>query len=225
MNRLLAPLPALLLVSACAFIDKGTPPARPAAFPYHAEKDIAGGLRRVVMMPLRVERPTLNDSARILEQSLQRAISHRNLFEMLPVADKDLADTNIDSARSRGTFHTEDLITLSKRFGADGVLHGVVTHFQAYPQVVIGLRLTLLDCRTGRVPWATDVLLDASSRIIEQDVHNFYDTHRWEENSLWDHEKVLISPRLFGEYASERVASTLATALKGGMNRPAVHKP
>lgn len=203
---------ACFILGACALIKEPTPPAEPAAFPYHAETETVGGMRRVVMMPLRTEIRGRAVRSRI-ETSLQRAISERHLFEMIPVSESDIADTDFDSTRKKGTFTTTDLITLSRRFGADGVLHGVVTHFQAYPQVVLGLRLTLLDCRTGRVPWATEVLLDASTRTVKQDVHNFYDTQKWEEDSLLDHEKVLVSPRLFGEYASARIAGTMANAL------------
>ncbi|MFT7616419.1 MAG: hypothetical protein ACI97A_000040 [Planctomycetota bacterium] len=190
-----------------------TPVSDPGAFPYHAEAQSVGGLRRVVMMPLRTE---IKGHAPVdnLETSLLRAITAKHLFELLPVAQNDLADTDFDSTRRQGTYQTEDLITLSRRFGAEGVIHGIVTHYQVFPQIVVGLRLTLLDCRTGQVPWATDLLLDASSRMIEQDVHHYYDTEKWEEGSLLDHEKVLISPRLFGEYASSRIAATLAAALK-----------
>ncbi len=202
-----------LSLTSCAFLEKGTPPPEPGAFPYHAESEPVGGLRRIVMMPLRSEVPG-RPNAGSIETSLQRALSSKNNFELLPVHQSDLADTDLDTTRKIGTFKTEDLIVLSRRFGADGVIYGVVTHFQAYPQVIIGLRLTLLDCRTGRVPWATDVVLDASTRIIQQDVHNYYDTQKWEKDSLLDHEKVLISPRLFGDYASARIASTLAAALR-----------
>ncbi len=204
-----------LSLTACAFLERGTPPPEPGAFPFYAEKDASKGIRRVVMMPLRVENPG-HASMGNLERSLQRAMSKEHLFELVPVSNSDLADTDFDSTRTKGTFRTEDLITLSQRFGAEGVIHGIVTQYQVYPQVVLGLRLTLLDCRTGRVPWATDIVLDASSRIIKQDVQNYYDTTKWEEGSLLDHEKVLISPRLFGDYASMRIASTLASAMRAG---------
>ncbi|MCB9833550.1 MAG: hypothetical protein H6807_13860 [Planctomycetes bacterium] len=202
----------LVFLPGCALLEAPTPAPQTGPFPYHSLAEAPAPLRRVVMLPLDAESCPAPHRL-LVERSLQRAIAARNLFEILPVDERDVADTHIVSTRSTGTYHTDDLILLSRRFGAEGVLHGVITQFQAYPQVVIGLRLTLLDCRNGRVPWATDILLDASNRVIEQDVHNYYDTRLRDQGSLMDYEQVLISPRYFADYGADRVSGTLAKAL------------
>ncbi len=210
--RALLTLLAAASLGACAFLERPTPPPHTGPYPYHAQAGAPVPLRRVVMLPLETESCPAPQRL-LLERTLLRAVAARNLFELVPAQERDVADTRIVSTRETGTYRTQDLVVLSRRFGAEGVLHGIVTHFQAYPQVVIGLRLTLLDCRNGRVPWATDVLLDASSRVIEQDVHNYHDSVLRDQGSLQDYRQVLISPRLFGEYASHRIAGTLAAAL------------
>ena len=200
-------------LAGCAIFGSSTPPPHDEAYAYHVEDKIPANMRRVVMLPLAVESHSHGCEDHITE-SLTQAIGSHHLFELLPVDESDVADTALKLTRKNGTYRTGDLITLSRRFGADGILSGTLTQFQAYPQVIIGLRLHLLDCRTGRVPWATDVVLDASSPSIAQDVHNFYDTQMREEDTLWDYEKILLSPRLFGKYAAKRIARTLAHSMK-----------
>ncbi len=88
-----------------------------------------------------------------------------------------------------------------------------MTQFEAYPTIRYGLRLYLLDCRNGRVPWASEVLLDSGDRLVAQDVHNYHDVQLERTTSLLEHERILQSPRLFGEYAAHRISATLQETL------------
>ena len=55
-------------------------------------------------------------------------------------------------------------------------------------------------------------------------VHNYSATQRRDTNSLFGYERVLISPRLFGDYAASRIVATLERALKP-LLEPAVETP
>ena len=197
-----------LMTPGCAVFEPGTPEARNDLVHHHGTSQSLQPPRRVVFLQLdsEVGHPGF---ARDLGGALHSAFARRALFEIVPVSAADLADTEIKLTRERGIYRTEDLLKVSRRFGADGILHGVVTRFAPYPRVSIGLRLHLLDCRSGGVPWATDLLLDGNEARVAQDVHNYYDTVRHGDASLMDFEKILISPRLFSVYAADRVARTL----------------
>lgn len=207
-------LALVLLVAAggCAFLDV-TPDPVPGLVPSGGTAGGSQPFRRVVFMPIEPADPAAAPQAELLRRGIEAALARRNLFETVPVSQHDLVDIDLASARSQGTYKTDDLILASRRFGADGVLYGVLTQFAAYPHVRVGVRLYLLDCRNGRVPWATETLLDAGDRLVAQDVHNYHDVHLAKSPSLLDYERILRSPRMFSDYAASRIADSLRAAL------------
>lgn len=221
--RALTILGLVLLAPGCAILDI-TPEPVEGLVPRGGDAARVAPFRRVVMMPFEAAAED-GDQAQELRAALEAEISRRNLFETVPVSESDLVDIELASARHTGTYKTDDLILASRRFGADGVLFGVLTQFRAYPDVRLGLRLYLLDCRNGRVPWATETLLDAGDRLVAQDVHNYHDMQLRKSESLLEHERVLRSPRLFTAYAASRVADGLRNTLKGGNAAPPAALP
>ncbi|MEZ6196379.1 MAG: hypothetical protein R3F20_11740 [Planctomycetota bacterium] len=213
--RRLAALVALLALAAapgCLLVD--ITPGEQNVVPYRSERPPASPLRRVVLPPLRME-DAESPQELALRNALVDQITSRGLFEVVPVTARDLEDIELDSARMKGVYSTADLLALNRRFGADGVFTGTLLRFRAYPQMQIGMRLHLIDCRSGRVLWGTDLHLDASDRRVADDAHNWYDlVYRDPTESLVEHEKVLVSPRLFSTYAAYRISATLARSLR-----------
>lgn len=208
----LALLCALVFLSCgCVILDRTPPPQD--LVPFETGKPGAAPLRRVAVVPLAIE-GTDEAVARAFREDLRGAITQRRLFEALPVSGTDLDDIDLGSARSRGVYSTQDLLTLNRRFGVDAVLAGSLTESRTYPSIRMGLRLFLLDCRTGRVAWATDLMVDAADQAVAADAHNYYDTlYEDPSTSLIEHKKVLISPLLFRRYLAARVAETIYRAL------------
>lgn len=208
------------LLSGCVLID-GTPP-RQDVVPFERGAGESRPFRRVALVPLQAAEGDAAAAA-LLRDALQRQITTRSLFEAVPVPGDDLVDLHLERARRDGVVASEDLIAAGRRFGVDGVLTGTITHARTAPAVLLGARLTLIDTRTGRVAWTTDVVLDATDARVAADVHNYYDSvYEDPSRSLLEHEKVLISPRLFSDYAASRIADTLAAALGRSGSAPAV---
>lgn len=214
MTRRVLLLPLLLwpLVTGCVMLD--VTPAREDVVPYQTARKAAAPFRRVLLAPLRRE-----DGADAAELKIRRALADavvkQRVFEIVPVSRRELVDIEVERSRTMGTFSTEDLLALNRRFGVDGVLTGTLTRFEAYPEMTVGLRLHLIDCRTGRVAWGTDNLLSASDPRVRRDAHNFYDLgYHDPADSLDEENKVLISPRVFSRYVAHRVVETLAVTLQ-----------
>ncbi len=213
---------ALLAVAACVGMTltsciHPTPPRRHDLIAWESPRSRLQPPRRVVFLPLDTE-VGHESYARQLQALVRTAMVGEAPFEIVPVSQEDLRDVDFRITRERGVYRSEDLIRLAGRFGTDGVLFGVLTHFRAAPSVSLGLRITLLDCRTGEVGWASDFVLDAEDVRVDQDVRNFVEVSLRETPSLMGHERVLISPRLFGAYTASRLADTLRTAF---MSMPA----
>ncbi|HGY90619.1 MAG TPA: hypothetical protein ENK43_05540 [Planctomycetes bacterium] len=188
-----------------------TPPRRDDLIAWESPPTHLHPPRRVVFLPLDTE-VGHESYARQLQAMVRSAMVGEAPFEIVPVSQEDLRDVNFRLTRERGVYRSEDLIRLAGRFGTDGVLFGVLTHFRAAPSVSVGLRMTLLDCRTGEVSWASSFVLDAEDARVDQDVRNFVEISQRATPSLMGHERVLISPRLFGIYTASRLADTLRTA-------------
>ncbi|MEE9394238.1 MAG: hypothetical protein V3W41_17200 [Planctomycetota bacterium] len=200
----------------CIILDRT--PGIQDIIPYERPDRAPQRFERVALIPFEIEGFDDKTAASFREE-LRGAITQRGLFEALPISERDLDDINLSSARNRGTYSTEDLRALNRRFGVDGVLAGSITESRTYPSIRLGVRLFLLDCRTGRVAWASDFRLDANDQRVAADAHNYYDVHYQDPNrSLIEHEKVLISPRLFRQFVADRTIATLDRALK---RRPA----
>jgi hypothetical protein len=134
------------------------------------------------------------------------------MFEVIPVNANDLADIELTKTRSTGIFTTDDLVRISHRFGADGALHGVVSHGAAAPTLRIGVRASLIDCRSGQVAWASDVSLDTGSRRVASDARAYHNTVLSHSDSLLSADRMLVQPGLFLTYVAHRMAETLAAS-------------
>jgi hypothetical protein len=210
-------LVCLLTCPGCLMLD--VTPAREDVVAYQVTPQRTAPFRRVLLAPLHREDAGEREE-HVLRQALAAAMTANRIFEVVPISRRELADIAIERPRTKGTFGTEDLLELSRRFGVDGVLTGTLSQFRVYPQMQVGLRLHLIDCRTGRVAWGTDSFLDAADPRVARDAHNYYDLDFNDRGrSLAQEEKILISPRLFSRYTAARVADTLAQALRP---RPAV---
>ena len=185
-----------------------TPTPDPQDVVPHHEAAVRRPMRRVAVM-IDQAPPRHEETAERFADALRRQLTERNLFEPLPVTSADLADANLASIRTRGRYAPEDLLTVGRRFGVEGVLYVTMTDFAATPTIRFGARLALIDCRDGSAAWSTDVMLDGEDRVVAKDVHNWHDVHLKDRGSLIDHELVLISPRLFFDYAATRIVGTM----------------
>ena len=199
-----------LFFSTCTLV-KPTPAPRDL-IPFH--RGIPGKLPlvRVVLLPLHSE-DTDSSAAELFGASLRNAITKRNVFEVVQVHEEDLAAMDFVLTREKGVYRTADLILMSQRFGADGVIFGTISRFRAFPAVQLGARLSLVDCRIGDLRWSTDFFLDAADAAVDQDVHNFHDVSLRDEH-VNGHHTVLVSPRLFCNYAAARTADTLERVIR-----------
>lgn len=207
----------VLSLPSCVMLD--VTPSREDVVPYQAPSRPLAPFRRVLLAPLRRE-DGADASELVLRRALADAVVAQRVFEVVPVSRRELVDIEIERSRTRGTFSTDDLLTLNRRFGVDGVLTGTLTRFEAYPEMQIGVRLHLIDCRTGRVAWGTDNLLAASDPRVRRDAHNFYDlAYHDGTDSLEEERKVLVSPRVFSRYVAHRVVETLSASVGGAAAR------
>ena len=108
-----------------------------------------------------------------------------------------------------GLIPRQTLSAVARRYRADGVLFGVVTHYKPYEPVVVGISAEVVSAGTGEVVWQASGLYDSSTAAVAQDVWNWSDTTLAKTTSLEGWRLILQSPARFVDYACARLAATL----------------
>lgn len=196
-----------LSVAACKTTE-ATPPEVPIATSFRHDPADGRPVRRVVVPPFQ-DLSGFHAEAEAVRTSFIRALSQRQRFELLPLTDQELREVLPPATYERGVVSREALLAMSRRYRADGALFGVVTQYKPYGPFLVGLKVELASASTGEMIWEASGVYDASSRTVEQDVHNFHDVSLAATTSLEGWRLVLISPSRFIDYACSRLAATI----------------
>ena len=73
-----------------------------------------------------------------------------------------------------GNATLEQLSAVRMTLNCDAVLHGTITKFTPYPHLAVGLRLKLIDLRTGVTHWAFENIWDTADKATLARLDEFY---------------------------------------------------
>jgi hypothetical protein len=146
--------------------------------------------------------------AKEITEDLLRALQERRLFrvELLRSTDPGFGAITL---RPDGRFTLQEMKQLRELLDCDAVLVGSLSSFQQFPRMQMGLRLTLLDLRNGKVIWSVDNVWDTRDRDVERRIKEFFDdrmAHRYEPVN-W--QIANVSTSAFEKFVAYEVAQTL----------------
>ena len=96
---------------------------------------------------------------------------------------------------------------IREQTGAQGVLFCRLTRYQPYPPIAVGWNMRLVTTTKPETLWAADEVFDAGDPTVSNAARRFQRNQQMSEPHADSH-TVLVSPRMFGQYA---LASLLAT--------------
>jgi hypothetical protein len=103
----------------------------------------------------------------------------------------------------------EQCVKIRQALGCDAILTGVVTDYQPYPHLMIGLRLKLIDLTDGQLVWAVEQVWDSTDRATESRIKAYLNAEmRSTRNSMSD-ALMVVSSLHFLKFVAYEVASTL----------------
>jgi len=92
---------------------------------------------------------------------------------------------------------------LQEQYGVDGVMLTDLTHYSPYRPVSVGVRSKLVDIESGRIHWASDVLLDSSNAGVAVAAREYQKILCRDNFPIQgDGGTVLMSPRMFVKFAA-----------------------
>jgi hypothetical protein len=168
--------------------------------------------KRVAVLPL-AETATADpagDGRRQLESVLVTELAKLQRFEVQWVSPADLRRwTGRETWRASDELPQDFFARLRQSTGCDAVLFCELTHFEPYPPLVVGWRLTLVEGERGEVWWAVDEVFDASDPAVANGARRYLLAQAPGSAPLGDSRGILHSPRRFGHYAASAALATM----------------
>ena len=181
------------------------PPSPRADAPQNWFLPTVGGriIRRVAFLPVYHERFT-SDALRDLDASFNSELSKKTVFEVVPVSRREMEGLiGLREISSVEKVPGDLFRKLVDRFGVEGVMFTDVTHFSPYRPVAVGVRSKLVDVHTGRIHWASDILLDSSNSGVQTAARQYAKVLGRDNFPVeGDGGTVLLSPRMFSQFAA-----------------------
>lgn len=160
-------------------------------------------MRRVAMLPIyhaRLPGEVLKD----VDSALVAELSKKAMFEVVPVSRAELEGLiSLREVSSVDTIPGDLFPKLREHYGVEGVMFTDLTHYSPYRPVSIGVRSKLVDIESGKIHWASDILLDsgnANVALAARDYQKVMCRDNFPVQS--DGGTVLMSPRLFVKFAA-----------------------
>lgn len=160
-------------------------------------------IRRVAMLPVyhaRIPGEVLKD----IDTALVAELSKKAVFEVVPLSRAEMEGLiGVREISSVERVPGDLFRKLQEQYGVEGVMLTDLTHYSPYRPVSVGVRSKLVDIESGRIHWASDVLLDSSNSGVAAAAREYQKVLCRDNFPIQgDGGTVLMSPRLFVKFAA-----------------------
>lgn len=172
-------------------------------------QEVPEHLRRIAVLPFHKGNFKHVDFGEI-ERNFALELSKTNRFEMIPISVDSMMELFAQERYSSiENLPTELLGKLHEAYAIDGVLLVDISYFRAYRPVGLGVRLKLLDGRTGEIVWAVDEVYDSSDHAVANAAKVFYKSESIVTYPMNAADLAINSPNRFSKYVANSVFSTI----------------
>lgn len=160
-------------------------------------------MRRVAMLPVYHSRLT-GEVLKDVDIALNQELSKKAVFEVVPVSRAAMEGlVNRREISSVERIPGDLFRKLQEQYGVDGVMLNDLTHYSPYRPVSIGVRSKLIDLESGRIHWASDVMLDSGNSNVAASARQYQKVLCRDNFPVEsDGGTVLMSPRLFAQFVA-----------------------
>jgi hypothetical protein len=106
--------------------------------------------------------------------SLYQSLQKKQRFNLSQLKQTDDMWQTVE-VKPDSLYTLEQLMAARKLLGSDAILMGTVTSYSPYPRMAIGLRLKLVDLRTGQTVWAIEQIWDTTDKATEERLKKYFD--------------------------------------------------
>jgi hypothetical protein len=179
---------------------------------YRALDQLPVHVRRVAVLPMTTSGPgsDLEAGCEMLAPVVLEELGRTRKFEVIRVTPEQLRQLTGRSVwPAEAALPPDFLKGLSNDLDCDAVLFCRLTQFRAYPPLVVGLGLKLVEVDKAEFIWAVDEVFDANQGAVVTGARRFQQSRESLPPQLADSRSILNSPRNFGRYVANSVFHTL----------------
>lgn len=154
-----------------------------------------------------------NDSSRTrassdITEELFRALQKEQIFGLTIVRQDDPSWRSLQ-LEADSAYNDEQISSIRETLKCDAVLVGSVTEFRGYPHMTVGLRLKLLDLKSGKLLWALEQIWDISDKQTEARIKRYYKSEKTAGSGALEQRLASLSPLEFIRFVCYEVGETL----------------
>jgi hypothetical protein len=143
-----------------------------------------------------------------VSDALYVALQKKQQFGLTTVAQTDPAWRSLQ-VESEAIRSPEQCMKIRQALGCDALLTGVVTEYQPYPHLMIGLRLRLTDLTDGQLVWAVEQVWDSTDRATEARIKKYLKVEMRSSRNTMSDPLMVVSSLNFLRFVAYEVALTL----------------
>ena len=179
---------------------------------YRAAESLPPDMKRVAVLPVAVTAgdSALEDGKQALEPVLYAELRKTSRFEIMEVTAEQMRSLTGQSQWSAQEKLPPDFLKhVQAMANCDAVLFSRLTHYHAYPPLIIGWDLKLVDVKTSSIFWAVDEVFDASNPLVNNAARLHALAQAPEISAPADSRTIFNSPRRFGQFSASQVTATM----------------
>ena len=143
-----------------------------------------------------------------LSEAIYVALQKCQLFGMTTIAQDDSRWHSLQSPLD-ANYDAEQLMEMRRVLESDAILTGTMTQFAPYPHMSVGLRIRLIDLRSGELLWAVEQVWDCGDAHTKIGIERYLQDQIGTEGSALQRTLVTTSSLNFFRFISYELALTL----------------
>jgi TolB-like protein len=175
------------------------------------------GIRRVAVVPF-VDRSRYAEASKRLTEAFALELRKTRKFDVLTL---ERGEPLARLAASRARFDAVEARMLGETLNVDALVLGEIVEYEPYRPIAIGLRVVMIDTRSGRVVWSVDETLDTGELAVANLARQYYYDVVDPAASQFLDDRVLLSMRSFARCVCYHFVRTLDRPLSAGAEAPA----
>ena len=164
-------------------------------------------IRRVLLLPFEygVDREAVID-----EVTEAFAVELRKIgsFEVIVPSENKTTRTSEHEIWDKGSINLNTLLTLRKKYDADAIIFGNITHYRPFEPMLLGVKVGMISTDTGTVVWSADGVFDSNENEVAELVKYYFEsTHQ--KSALYGWKLILLSMRRYSQFVANQITETL----------------